>query len=76
MDTVSYSLVLLMSKSEIMKKIYVSPDFITVNLQGVQMISASDDVKSNNGLSYGGVDGGGNLDPEVKENKNIWDENW
>lgn len=40
------------------------------------MISASDDVKSNNGLSYGGVDGGGNLDPEVKESKNIWDENW
>lgn len=76
MDTVSYSLVLLMSKSEIMKKIYVSPDFITVNLQGVQMISASDDVKSNNGLSYGGIDGEGNLDPEVKENKNVWDENW
>lgn len=76
MDTVSYSLILLMSKSEIMKKIYVSPDFITVNLQGVQMISASDDVKSNNGLSYGGVDGEGNLDPEVKENKNVWDENW
>ena len=65
-----------MSKSEIMKKIYVSPHFITVNLQGVQMISASDDVKSNNGLSYGGVDGEGNLDPEVKESKNIWDENW
>ena len=32
------------------------------------MIASSDGVTSNNGIEYGGVDEGGELDPSVKAN--------
>ena len=59
-----------------MKKIYKSPNSIIMHLQGVQMISASGGVTSNNGIGYGGVDEDGSLEADTKENKSVWDKNW
>lgn len=59
-----------------MKKRYISPDFIILNLQVAKMISTSNDVSSNNGIGYGGIDEDGSQDPSVKANNNVWDEDW
>ena len=59
-----------------MKKIYKSPDCIIMHLQGLQMISASDGVTSDNGIGYGGVDDGTH-EVDTKEFKSTFDwEEW
>ena len=59
-----------------MKKRYISPDCIILNLQVAKIISTSGGVSSNNGIGYGGVDEDGDLDPAVKLHTNSWDEEW
>ena len=59
-----------------MKKRYISPDFITLNLQGKQMISLSGVGNSTYNIDYGGLDENGILDPAVKAHTNIWDNEW
>ena len=54
-----------------MKKRYISPDSIILNLQVAKMISTSNDVSSNNGIGYGGIDTGGDKEPAAKEF--LWD---
>lgn len=46
-----------------------------VRMQTVHMMAGS--VSSDKGIDYGGKVGeDDNITPEVKESKNIWDENW
>lgn len=61
-----------------MKKRYISPDFITLNLQGKQMISFSGVGNSTYNIDYGGLDEDGNIDPSVKifNDINLWDDEW
>ena len=59
-----------------MKKIYLSPDSLILNLQVAKMISTSEGVSSSKGIGYGGVDNGGTMDPSVKVHNNVWDEEW
>lgn len=61
-----------------MKKRYVSPNSIILNLQGKQMISLSGIGNSTYDIFYGGIDEDGNIDPSVKiiSDINIWDDEW
>ena len=61
-----------------MKKKYICPEFITVYLQGTQMISLSGIGNSTYNIEYGGVDEDGSMDPSVKIicDINIWDDEW
>ena len=61
-----------------MKRKYICPDFITVNLQGKQMISLSGVGNSTYNIEYGGFDEDGSMDPSVKiiSDINIWDDEW
>lgn len=58
-----------------MRKTYIIPSIIVVRMQTVHMMAGS--VSSDKGIDYGGKVGeDDNITPEVKESKNIWDENW
>lgn len=50
-----------------MKRTYIIPEMHVVPCLQSLPIAASG-VTSNNGIGYGGVDEGGTLEPEVKEN--------
>lgn len=57
-----------------MKKIFITPASLTIQLGSrdalLQSVS-SDDISSGGGTGEGGVTEG-----DVKENKNLWDEEW
>lgn len=62
-----------------MKKQYIAPSLLTVELMGVRMLAASDntitdtpDVIVNPGTSTGGDAGGA----DVKGSTNVWSEEW
>ena len=55
-----------------MKKTYHVPNMEAMQLQGEQILAGSG-VTGSNGISYGGVDTEGALDPSVKSN--TFDEN-
>ena len=58
-----------------MKKTYIIPDMSVVQTQHGKPIAGS--VTSDNGIGYGGVDDGGNIDPDVKANHySVWDDDW
>lgn len=50
-----------------MKKTYITPRMIAVQLHGEALIAQSG-VTSSNGIGYGGVDDQGQKDPDVKAN--------
>lgn len=65
-----------------MKKIYLKPSVDVVNIESSSLVCASDDIQSDKGMKYGGVDTGGVKDPEAREivndrsfgNSNAWEE--
>lgn len=65
-----------------MKKIYLKPSVDVVNIESSSLVCASDDIHSEYGMKYGGVDTGGVKDPEAREvlidesitSSNVWDE--
>ena len=61
-----------------MKRRQRSPEVITLNLQGKQMISLSGVGNSTYFIEYGGMDEDGSMDPSVKiiSDINIWDDEW
>ena len=52
---------------KVMKKVYKVPAIKVVRTQPAMPLATSD-VKSDNGIDYGGVDTEGEKDPDVKEN--------
>lgn len=64
-----------------MKKIYLKPSFNVVKIKSTSLICASDDIVSDRGMKYGGVDEGGVKDPDARESlfdrsggSSAWDE--
>ena len=57
-----------------MKKTYLQPLTEVVKMETVSFICGSQDVKSNNGIGYGGVDDDGEKDPSARRRNNVWDE--
>ncbi len=59
-----------------MRKTYIIPSMLVVHMQAGQMIADSG-VSSDNGIGFGGKVGeGDNINPEVKESQNTWDDEW
>jgi hypothetical protein len=58
-----------------MKKTYIAPCAQTVSVRVMTMIAASDSINSDylNGVSYGGVDEDGTIDPSSRRGS-IWDD--
>ena len=64
-----------------MKKIYLKPSVDVVNIESSSLVCASDDIHSEKGMKYGGVDTGVK-DPEAREvlidesitSSNVWEE--
>lgn len=58
-----------------MKKTYMKPETQTVNVRPMTMIAASDSINSDQleGVTYGGVDEEGELDPASRR-ANDWDD--
>lgn len=64
-----------------MKKTYLKPSVDVVNIESSSLVCASDDIHSEQGMKYGGVDTGVK-DPEAREivndrsfgNSNAWEE--
>ena len=48
-----------------MKKIYIAPNTVVVEIES-EMILAASGVHSDNGIGYGGVDTEGSMDAEAK----------
>lgn len=50
-----------------MKRIYIKPAIDVVNIASSSLICGSDDIVSNKGMKYGGVDTSGSKDPDARE---------
>lgn len=60
-----------------MKKAYINPRISMQAVSSMMPLAGSQDVTSNNGITYGGVDEEGEKDPSVKQNHyNVWDDDW
>ena len=60
-----------------MKKTYIIPKTLICWMNAERFIAGSQEVTSNNGMTYGGVDEDGELDQSVKQNHyNVWDDDW
>lgn len=59
-----------------MKKTYMKPETQTVSVLPMTMIAASDSINSEQleGVTYGGVDDEGTLDPASRRNRKMWDD--
>ena len=58
-----------------MKK-YIQPMMETAMVATTQIIADSGDgVRSNNGITYGGIDTTGKVEPAVKR-RSVWDQTW
>ena len=44
------------------------------NMETEQMICNSQDITSNTGITYGGVDEDGILDPASRRNRDVWED--
>lgn len=73
-------LVFLMSNLQIMRKEYIVPKQVACKLLSEKIISSSDKSISSKGfvdeITYGGTDVDGSLEPGVKANTNLWDNEW
>jgi|GEM_PF-995048 len=64
-----------------MKKAYIKPWSRLMDMEVESMLCGSDDIVSDKGMSYGGVDDTGTVTPEAREtvgggSSNIWDDEW
>ena len=63
-----------------MRKDYIVPKQIAYKLLSEKIISLSDKSISSKGfvdeITYGGTDVDGSLEPGVKANTNLWDNEW
>lgn len=63
-----------------MKKIYIKPVNDIIDAESEFLICGSDDIVSDKGINYGGVDEGGVKDPDARESlfgrdgSDVWDE--
>ena len=57
-----------------MKKKYIGPSIETDGMDTETIICGSKGVTSNVGMTYGGVDEDGDLDPESRRQVTVWDE--
>ena len=70
-----------MKSHRTMKRIFIKPMYNIVDTEPELLICGSDDVASEIGINYGGIDEDGVKDPDARENtfggntgSNIWDE--
>ena len=61
-----------------MKKTYIIPCLNLMQAQAEQMLAYSGVISNNNDINidYGGIDLDGSVTPDVKQHKNIWDDEW
>ena len=57
-----------------MKKTYVQPLMLVAELETVAMVCGSQSLKSDNGITFGGVDEEGTKDPESRRHRSVWDD--
>ncbi len=63
-----------------MKKIYIKPANEIIEAETESLFCGSDDIVSEKGINYGGVDQGGMKDPDARESlfdrdgSNVWEE--
>jgi hypothetical protein len=57
-----------------MKKIYLQPSTEMVILGTTTIICGSQDITSDNGIDYGGVDEDGTKDPASRRQRNEWED--
>ncbi|MBR6591493.1 MAG: hypothetical protein IKD19_06050 [Prevotella sp.] len=56
-----------------MKKTYIAPNTVVVEIETEMLLAASDGVYSDTGIGYGGVDTEGSKDAEAKSIGSCWD---
>lgn len=56
-----------------MKKTYIAPNTVVVNIESEMILAASNGMYSDTGIGYGGVDTEGSKDAEVKPIGSCWD---
>lgn len=54
-----------------MKKYYIQPRVVKERIEAMNLLSGSE-VKSNNGIGFGGVDNNGSADPDANSNSDLW----
>ena len=59
-----------------MKKKYNAPGVKVVGLRTTKLLANSDDIRSDVGLRYGGVDTSGDLTPETRQHSGLWNDDW
>jgi hypothetical protein len=57
-----------------MKKVYMQPAVVMVQTRPAMMICGSQDITSDKGINYGGVDEEGTKDPSSRRYRDAWDE--
>ena len=57
-----------------MKKTYIKPVIDIDGMEAEAFICASQGVTSNNGITYGGVDEDGDLDPASRRQNGLWED--
>jgi len=63
------------TKTAIMKNTYLQPSAEMENMEVESFICSSQVVTSENGITYGGVDENGTLDPASRKYHDEWEEN-
>lgn len=56
-----------------MKKTYIAPNTVVVNIESEMILAASNGMYSDTGIGYGGVDTEGSKDAEAKPIGSCWD---
>ena len=56
-----------------MKKTYIVPNTVVVDIESEMILAASNGVYSHTGIGYGGVDTDGCMDAEAKSVGSSWD---
>lgn len=56
-----------------MKKTYIAPNTVVVEIESAMLLQASNGVSSNTGIDYGGVDTEGSMGAEARPFGSRWD---
>ena len=56
-----------------MKKTYIAPNTVVVDIESEMLLAASNGMYSDTGIGYGGVDTEGSKDAEAKPIGSCWD---
>ena len=57
-----------------MKKKYLEPTIESIHVEATMMICGSNNISSDIGINYGGVDEDGTKDPSSRKYNNLWDD--